>query len=58
MVETYVVHRHRPAYLVNDFGGTITWEKWLKRTTMDPDLEIVAMVFEDGIVVGPDGIIG
>lgn len=48
----------RPAYLVNSFGGTISWDAWLGRTKMDPDLEIEAMVFEDGVAVDAKGVIG
>jgi len=49
-------HALRPAYLVNDAGGTIKWESWLKRTKADPGINIVAMVFEDGYAADADGV--
>jgi len=47
----------RPLYLVNDAGGTITWEAWLKRTKADPNVKITAMVFEDGFAADAEGVL-
>jgi hypothetical protein len=40
----------KPAFLVNNGGGVIPWEAWLKRPTME-GFDLSTMVFSDGNAV-------
>ncbi len=40
----------KPAFLVNDGGGVIPWDAWLKRPTIE-GFDPAAMVFADGVAV-------